>query len=150
MIDVGLGLYLDRDSTENARKTPYTALIDTGAKRTSVDECLAKDLGFTVKRMEPVATSAGRDVAPIYDTAKIFVPSLDLLLPLNLVGAKLRPDHNCDVLLGRDILANYQMIYDGRTGRVTLSDETTRYTHTKRVGVGLLEKVKEFGRFLGG
>ena len=149
MIGVDLGLDLDREVAENARKTPYTALIDTGAKRTSVDKGLAEDLGFTVQRMEPVATSAGRDLAPIYDTAKIFVPSLDLLLPLNLVGVKLRPDHNCDVLLGRDILANYKMIYDGRTGRVTLSNENAHYTHTKRVGVGLLDKVKEFGRFLG-
>ena len=149
MIGVDLGLHLDRTDAENALNTPYTALIDTGAKRTSVDNCLAEDLGLTVNRMEPVATSAGRDLAPIYDTAKIFFPSLDLLIPLNLVGAKLRPDHQCDVLLGRDILANYQMIYDGRTGRVTLSNETAHHTHTRRVGVGLLEKVKEFRRFLG-
>ncbi|MCY4474761.1 MAG: retroviral-like aspartic protease family protein [Chloroflexi bacterium] len=133
----------------HTNSTPYRALIDTGAKRTSVDRDLATKLGFAIKDSEEIGTVAGPDVVPVYDVADIHIPSLGLHVPLYFLGARLHKNLDCQVLIGRDILANYHMTYDGRTGRVTLSDEAPHHAATKRVGVGLLEKVKEFGRFFG-
>ena len=56
--------------------------------------------------------------------AQIFLPVLDWALDGGFSGVHLeaggQPNH---ALMGRDFLGDYQMTYDGETGRVTLSRE---------------------------
>lgn len=129
-------MLINPDELQHTKGAEYLALVDTGAKRTSVDTTVAKKLGFALEDWTTVVTAAGDVCAPIYETAMIHVPGIGELRPLKFLGANLRPNHECDVLIGRDILAGYQLIYDGRTGRVTLSDEATPHSVISRKGVG--------------
>ena len=138
-MSVDLGRVLEPSQLEHQNGASFLALLDTGAKRTSVDIAVADNLGLGVEMWIDVVTAAGVDRMPLYEKAMIHLPSIGELRTLNLVGARLRPDHMHDVLIGRDILADYQMIYDGRTGRVTLSDEAPRHSAFREVGVGRLE-----------
>ncbi len=135
-MSVDLGVSIDPVEIQHTKGAKYSALVDTGAKRTSVDIDVAENLGFTVETWIEASTAAGVTRLPVYKEAMIHVPCIGELRSLNLVGANLRPEHSHDVLIGRDLLAEYQMIYDGRTGRVTLSNEASFYSAIRLKGVG--------------
>ena len=129
---------LEPEQLEHTKGGEFLALLDTGAKRTSVDISVAERLGLQVETWIDVATASGVDRMPLYEKAMIHAPSIGALRSLNLVGSRLRPEHMHDVLIGRDILADYQLIYDGRTGRVTLSNDAPLYSGHRQIGVGNL------------
>jgi hypothetical protein len=95
------------------------ALIDTGCTRTSIDKRIISALGVSPTGIATVGTASGLSQAEL-------VP-VQLTFP-NLAGATITLPQamTCDltgqpisILVGRDILRHFVMIYDGQIGRVT-------------------------------
>ena len=95
------------------------ALIDTGASLCCIDEILAKKIGLRLVNHRPLHGVAGEKLHPVY-YGSLTIPSLNLKYRGQLTGAKLSENH--PILLGRDILEQVIMIYDGPTGQITLSN----------------------------
>ncbi len=99
------------------------ALVDTGAADSCIDADLADELGLAVAEQGQIAGVGGLSVADIY-VAQIYVPVLDVPIYGRFAGARLRAGGQpYYALIGRDFLQNYTLVYQGRTGYVTLSDD---------------------------
>ena len=99
------------------------ALVDTGAAVSCMDSNLAAALHLPVVDRQVHSAAGGRFEVNIH-AAQIPLPELDWALDGRFAGVHLelggQPYH---ALMGRDFLGDYRMIYDGETGRVTLSRE---------------------------
>jgi predicted aspartyl protease len=95
------------------------ALIDTGASNTCIDEQAAKDLGLPVIDVANMQ-SASHEKHPcnIYPV-QIITPIVTLNAP-RAMGAALA-SQGLLVLIGRDVLQNCTLFYNGPTGQFTLS-----------------------------
>lgn len=99
---------------------PGLALVDTGCTRTAIDETVIAKLGVAPTGVTQVGTAGGQRQS-VLCAVQLFFPTLgnaDIVLPQAM---------SCDlsgqgplVLLGRDLLQYFVMIYDGPTGRVVL------------------------------
>lgn len=103
----------------------YPALVDTGAQKTAIDDDLAKELNLPVRGMMETSGAHGRTLATMY-VAQIYVPSVNRIFPGVFSGAQLasggQPHY---VLLGRDFLLGFNLVYDGSDGRVSLEQRPT-------------------------
>ena len=102
------------------------ALIDTGASNTAVHEDILKQLSVLPIDSIPHATASGVGKAFVYP-AQVSFPDLgvpDLKMD-RVVGCQLKwstPDEKeVLMLLGRDLLRYFLMIYNGPSSSVTLS-----------------------------
>lgn len=95
-------------------------LVDTGATRSCLDLMLIQGLELPVVGREHVAGVHGIQESNLY-MAEITVPPLDLRLRGRFIGLPLETSGLPRVLLGRDVLTRLQMVYDGRTGSLTLA-----------------------------
>ena len=96
------------------------ALVDTGSNASSIDSRLAQDLGLRPVDQQIVAGVGGEHAMSLF-LARIYVPELKHAINGKFVGVHLKEGGQIhDVLLGRDFLSDYVMIYDGVTNRVTL------------------------------
>ncbi len=103
--------------------------IDTGASLTSIDINLATEIGLPMTGYSEAYTASGRQKAPTFAVDLLF-PTLEQRLYKNLnicsctlpykVDQDMSP-HNIGILLGRDLLAGWIMIWDGATSSVTVS-----------------------------
>ena len=97
------------------------ALFDTGASRTCVDEAVLRNLGLQPVERISMATPSGLGEASIYTCALYFpgypLPDLD---PSFVAGVQLQ-GQDYIALIGRDILRNMILIYDGPGARVTFA-----------------------------
>ena len=98
----------------------YPALVDTGAVDSCIDESLARSL-----RLAPMNRSLISGVGGIIEVntylAQAVVPSLSLAFFGELAGVHLQAGGQEHVaLLGRTFLRDHRLVYDGRTGLVTL------------------------------
>lgn len=95
------------------------ALIDTGASNTCIDEQAAQDLGLPVIDVANMQ-SATHEKHPcnIYPV-QIITPIVTLNAP-RAMGAALA-SQGLLVLIGRDVLQNCALFYNGPTGQFTLS-----------------------------
>jgi predicted aspartyl protease len=95
------------------------ALIDTGATGTCIDEQAAHELGLPIRDVARMtsATHANQhcNVYPV----QIGLPTLTLNCPRTM-GAALAAQ-GLLVLIGRDILSNCNLFYNGPVGQFTLS-----------------------------
>jgi hypothetical protein len=102
-------------------------VIDTGTDVTAVASAALQQLGLVRVRRLSSHTAGGTIIANIFE--------LSLTVPPwgHLTAALLVFDHlevmelvqappNIDVLVGRDVLAQALMVYDGRRGECTLAD----------------------------
>ena|SRR5579864_1067881 len=105
-----------------------TGLIDTGASCTCVDPVIIKALGLTPTgstQMYTPSTGAQPHTTDQYDaTLKIYVtleqaPLEVLVLPV--VAAELRVGQGIDALIGRDVLRQCLLSYNGQSGFFTLA-----------------------------
>jgi len=95
------------------------ALIDTGASNTCVDEQAAKDLGLPVIDVANMqSASHEKHECNIYPV-QIITPIVTLNAP-RAMGAALAPQ-GLLVLIGRDVLQNCNLFYNGPMGQFTLS-----------------------------
>ena len=108
-----------------ASEMHYPALIDTGSRESGIDSSLAKELGLAAAEdTERQAVGIlGRGVVNVY-LAQFSIPELDLSLAGHFPGVHLAEGGQpYRALIGRDILRNFTMVYDGRAGYVTLSND---------------------------
>ena len=105
---------IGRDSTDRR------ALLDTGASLSCIDSKLAGDLNLPVVDRRPLTGVTGvADASPIY-LARMHIPTLGRIVHGTFAGVSLE-GLNLGILLGRDFLAQYRMVYDGPIGSVTLA-----------------------------
>ena len=96
------------------------ALVDTGASHTCVDEATAKAMHLPVIDRATItsASHAGNNV-PVF-AAKLVIPRFTNINLDRVPGANLKPQ-NLVALIGRDLLANAVLVYNGSEGLVSLS-----------------------------
>jgi predicted aspartyl protease len=99
------------------------ALVDTGATESCIDNFLATQLNLPIADRRPISGIHGSRLANMH-LAQIHVPALNFTIygmfaAVDLVGGGQR--HKA--LIGRTFLQNYTMIYEGRTGTVTLHND---------------------------
>lgn len=111
-------------------------LVDTGASGSVVDPTLVSALALTPTNFMPVhtpTTGATPQMLPVYDVQIIVMPSVTprsmQLGPmgnmpharaLSMIGTAMK-HQGIDGLIGRDILENVVMVYNGHTQSFTLS-----------------------------
>jgi hypothetical protein len=97
------------------------ALIDTGAQECFIDCDLANILRLPLVDRREVAGSMGRHQVDVF-LAQIHIPSLDFTQYGKFAGAYLHKGGlHYEVLMGRTFLANFILLYNGRSGSVTLT-----------------------------
>ena len=97
------------------------ALIDTGAVDSCIDEDLANELGLPLVDRQMSSGVGGAHELNIY-LGHIRIPSLGQINWGRFIGAKLASGGQFHrALIGRGQLNGMILIYDGRTGVVTLS-----------------------------
>lgn len=104
-----------------------TALLDTGASGTLIDHSIATALGLQVrsqtKMITPSSGPAGIQV-PVYDVSVWILsddpPNQVLERSVPVIGTALS-HQGFDVLLGRDILSDCTVFYNGQAKSCTLS-----------------------------
>lgn len=100
---------------------PYQALIDTGAATTCIDSALAARLGLPVVDQKIVASPLGPGEMNLH-LAQMILPGLDATFYGEFFGAHLAAGGQPhSILIGRDLLRNFVLHYNGITGAVTLA-----------------------------
>jgi len=103
---------------------PIRALLDTGASITVISKVLASSCKL-------FQTSEGSEITAIGTTHKcgehagsISFPGTNLrtLDPIRIVSAVFAKERHYACLIGRDILRNWVITFDGRSKRVTIED----------------------------
>lgn len=98
------------------------ALVDTGATESCIDSTLARDLSLPVVDRQTVAGVHGASAVNVH-IAQIYVPGLDITVYGRFAGVHLiAGGQPHSALLGRTFLRNVTMMYEGRTGAVTISN----------------------------
>lgn len=113
------------DTTGNAVPPPpfqsVPALIDTGAAESCIDQSLADELVLPLVDRRVYSGAGGRHELNVY-LAVIVIPVLGMNQSGLFGAVRLRDGGSPHrVLLGRTLLRGTVMVYDGRSGRVTLS-----------------------------
>ena len=98
------------------------ALIDTGASLTAVDEEVCRQLGLQPTGIVNISHANGSTPRNTYPIQIIF-PGTPL--PSLLLASALSVDLSCGTprhiaLLGRDLLSNLRMVYNGPVGRIEI------------------------------
>jgi hypothetical protein len=117
----------------NTKNTPVPppvtgiALVDTAASITSFDESVAQRLGLSPVGTAPVGTAGGKGTRSIYQ-ARFTFPGTPLpgfehpnVLGCDLSGQTVLDQQPIIALIGRDILANAVLVYNGLAGFWSLS-----------------------------
>lgn len=102
---------------------PLWALVDTGAAESCIDSDLAMRLNLPVVDRRGIAGAHGAKEVNVH-LAHIHIPSL----VFTLYGAFCAVDlaaggQQHRALIGRTFLQHFTMVYEGRTGNVTLSND---------------------------
>ena len=101
----------------------YPALVDTGAVDSCIDVTLASALGLTMVDTIQASGAFSRGEANTY-LAQIFIPTLNFTLVGEFTGAHLLTGGQPHVaLIGRTFLRHHRLVYDGRSGEVTLESD---------------------------
>lgn len=103
----------------------FPALIDTGCRVSCIDANLAHEMDLPIvgDTPHPISGVLGSGEVDIF-LAEITVPELQLTVAGRFPGVHLAAGGQpYGAIIGRDVLRNFAMMYDGRTDVVTLSDE---------------------------
>jgi len=121
LVDIGLRSNSGPEQQPDLPQKGVRALIDTGAGGDCIDDQLAKSLGLPVTDEGEISGVGGKHHAFIY-TARLYIPTLNLLLFQPFTGVKLRDGEQWhQVILGRSFLRPYRMTYEGDSGEVTIN-----------------------------
>jgi hypothetical protein len=118
--------YLSSTGKDTPSAIRGMALIDTGAFATAVDVAVFERLGISPIDKINTSTPHGDGRSDVYP-ASITFPALQLtdLQMERVIGCKLQwpgeKDSDVLMLLGRDLLKNFLMVYNGVHSDVTLS-----------------------------
>ena len=101
----------------------YPAIIDTGATQSCIDVSLALALGLNVVDNIPVSGVSGQTMVNTY-SAQIVIPSMNRVIHGRFAGAYLQEGgHRHLAIIGRTFLRHHRLVYDGRSGEVTLESD---------------------------
>jgi len=119
-------LYQKPDNPQSVKSVQLAAYFDTGANKTSIDIGLAKQLNLIPIGESPSYTAAGLRQAT------------DFVIDLSFPGSNLHPFRNLQIsscvlsnpiapppfnmLIGRDVMSRWNIIWDGPTSSVIISD----------------------------
>jgi predicted aspartyl protease len=125
LVDIGF----DPDYTQAPNKVPVAgitglhALVDTGAGESCIDNLLAAQLNLPIVDRRHVSGSSGKHEVNVY-LAQVHIPSLPYTIWGAFAGVELKAGGQAhSALIGRTFLASFKMVYDGRTGDVTITSE---------------------------
>lgn len=97
------------------------ALVDTGASNSCIDAELADRLQLPIVNQETIGGVGGVMAANVY-WAQIHIPELNTSITGPFAGVHLAAGQQPHrVLIGRDFLRYFTMVYAGRTGSVKIS-----------------------------
>ena len=97
------------------------ALVDTGAMESCIDSDLAMRLNLPIIDRRPLSGAHGAKEVNVH-LAHILIPSLHFTLYGPFCAVDLAAGGQSHLaLIGRTFLQNFTMVYEGRTGKVTLS-----------------------------
>lgn len=104
-------------------RDPIWALVDTGALESCIDSDLAMRLNLPVVDRRQISGAHGAKEVNVH-LAHINIPSLLFTLygPFCAVDLAAGGQQH-RALIGRTFLQNFTMVYEGRTGNVTLSND---------------------------
>jgi len=98
----------------------FLGLIDTGASHCCVDRSIVQSLGLQYAGQADFGGVEGNFTAGRY-VAQLRFPQLDTTYQMTVAAMQAMVDGiGRPVLLGRDFLQFYRLLYDGPTGSVTL------------------------------
>lgn len=98
-----------------------SALIDTGAQQSMIDEGLAIQLSLPLINRQPYSGASGPAIANVY-LAHINIPTLGTAQYGSFMGAQLQAGGQLHkALIGRTLLRSVLMVYDGERGSVRIS-----------------------------
>lgn len=101
------------------------ALIDTGASNTCIDDAVMQQLGVPATNSVKLGSAAGHNEHNVYMAKITFAGIPGVELNYSVVGVNLKDQFSPNVpligLLGRDLLSNCVLIYNGTLGMFTLS-----------------------------
>jgi len=96
------------------------ALIDTGATGTCIDDAVAQKLGLPVIDVAKMTSATHKDQECKVYPVQIAIPPALILNSPRTIGAALAPQ-GLLVLIGRDVLRNCTLFYNGPTGQFTIA-----------------------------
>jgi len=97
------------------------ALVDTGATESCIDSLLATQLNLPIVDRRPIAGVGGQHTVNMH-MSQVVVPSLNFRLYGMFAGVDLAAGGQVHrALIGRTFLQNFTMVYEGRTGTVTIT-----------------------------
>lgn len=99
---------------------PARALIDTGATGTCISPNIAVALNLQPLHQIDMAGVTGIEKSNVYAVDFTFPGSGILVRDWMVWEARNLSKHGFDMLLGRDILKNFLLVYDGVTGEIAL------------------------------
>ena len=124
-VEIGLdpNFRLDSGLRPDLPQTRIPALVDTGAAVSGIDYNLAENLGLRVFRRRTVAGPIQSQIVNFY-LAQIYIPALGTTSHGLIAGLNLAANgYSQHALIGRDILKDFTMFYNGRTSEVTISSD---------------------------
>ena len=99
------------------------ALVDTGAFASCIDSSLALALNLPIVNRQEVAGVHGSQEVDVH-FCQIYVPDLNYTLYGESYAVRIRCGSQPHLApIGRDFLQHFTMLYEGRTGRVTISND---------------------------
>ncbi len=103
--------------------TKIEGLVDTGATESCIDNLLAAQLKLPIVDRRMVAGANGGYVTNMY-LAQVHIPTLGFTLYGAFAGADLKAGGQVhSALIGRTFLCRFTMVYEGKTGTVTISSD---------------------------
>jgi hypothetical protein len=128
-VEVGVPAALREYLTEQRTTVPASisgfALVDTGAYATAVDESIFASLNVPHIDEIPTSTTHGNQMSKVYPASLSF-PALNVTdFPMErVIGSNLkwqtRDGREIIMLLGRDVLQYFLMVYNGPRSDITL------------------------------
>jgi predicted aspartyl protease len=101
--------------------TGISALVDTGAGESCIDSMLATQLNLPIVDRRHVSGCHGSQEVNMH-LAQVYFPALNFTIWGAFAGVHLAAGGQIHrALIGRTFLRHYTMVYEGRTGNVTLS-----------------------------
>ena len=126
---VNIGFDPNHDPVAKPRAVPIPgikgvqALVDTGATECCIDSLLAVQLNLPLVNRRQIAGVHGTHTANVY-LAQVHVSSLGATMNGAFAGVDLKAGGQVhSALIGRTFLRHFKMVYEGKTGTVTLSSD---------------------------
>ncbi len=99
------------------------ALVDTGAQESCIDSLLAAQLNLPIVDRRPVSGIHGQHLANVH-IAQVHVPALNQTIYGAFTAVDLTAGGQLHrALIGRTSLQHFTMMYEGRTGTVTITSD---------------------------